>query len=97
MNDRSEATLIPLIERHVQPHSSIYCDRWSAYCVLNNKGYRHFTVLHKYAFQKVNVNKQTKEEVTVHTNCIKGAWKQAKSHFQKNVRDLIKSIRRPHG
>ena len=83
VNDRSEATLIPLIERHVQPGSSIYSDGWSAYCDLNNKGYRHFTVLHKYAFKKVYVNEQTKEEVTVHTNRIEGAWKHAKSHFRK--------------
>ena len=79
VKDRSEATLI--VERHVQPGSSIYSDGWSAYCDLNNKGYRHFTVLHKYAFKKVDVNEE--EEVTVHTNSIKGAWKHAKSHFQK--------------
>ena len=40
----------------------------------------HFTVLHKYAFKKVHVNEQTKEEVT---NCIEGAWKHAKSHLRK--------------
>ena len=42
VNDRSEATLIPLIERHVQQGSSIYSDGRSSYCDLNNKGYSHF-------------------------------------------------------
>lgn len=83
MSDRTEATLLPIIERHVEKGSSIYSDGWSAYCPLNELGYRHFTVLHKYAFKKTCVNKETNEEVEVHTNRIKGAWKHAKTILGK--------------
>ena len=83
VNDRSEATLIPIIERHVEKGSTIFSDGWSAYSDLNNKGYKHFTVLHKYAFRKTYVNVDTNEEVVVHTNRMEGAWKHAKNHFRK--------------
>ena len=83
VNDRSQNTLIPLIERHIEKGSTIYSDGWSAYCDLNSRGYRHFTVLHKYAFKKIYVNVETKEEIVVHTNRIEGAWKHAKNHFRK--------------
>ena len=83
VNDRSEETLLPLIERHVEKGSSIYSDGWSAYWDLNNRGYKHFTVLHKYSFKKVYVETATKKEVVVHTNRIEGAWKHAKAHFRK--------------
>lgn len=83
VSDRSKETLIPLIVRHVEPGSTIYSDGWSSYCDLNNIGYKHFTVLHKYAFTKVYVNQETMEEVVVHTNRIEGAWKHAKEHFKK--------------
>ena len=49
VKDRSEATLIPLIQRHGQPGSSIYSDGWSAYCDLNNKGVgisQYYTNIH---------------------------------------------------
>lgn len=85
MSDRTEVTLLPLIERHVEKGSSIHSDSWSAYCPLNDFGYRHFTVLHKYAFKKTYVNKETNEEVEVHTNRIEGAWKHAKDHFGKRA------------
>ncbi|MCG7867879.1 MAG: IS1595 family transposase [Candidatus Thiodiazotropha taylori] len=83
VNDRTEATLVPLIQRHVAEGSTIYSDGWSAYCDLNNLGYKHFTVLHKYAFKKIYVDVDTKEEVVVHTNRIEGAWKHAKDHFRR--------------
>ena len=83
VNDRSQNTLIPLIEWHIEKGSTIYSDGWSAYCDLNSRGYRHFTVLHKYAFKKIYVNVETKEEIVVHTNRIEGAWKHAKNHFRK--------------
>lgn len=83
MSDRTEVTLFHIIERHVEKVSSIYSDGWSVYCPLNDLGYRHFTVLHKYEFKKTYVNKETNEEVEVHTNIIEGAWKHAKNHFRK--------------
>ena len=83
VSDRSEETLLPTIERHVEKGATIFSDGWSAYCPLNNLGYEHFTVLHKYSFKKTYVNQDTKEEVEVHTNRIEGAWKHAKDHFRK--------------
>ena len=47
------------------------------------RGYKHFTVLHKYAFKKVYVEVATKKEVAVHINRIEGAWKHTKSHISK--------------
>ena len=81
--DRREVTLIPVIQRHVEPGSTIYSDGWSAYCNLNDLGYRHFTVIHKYAFKKVYRNVETGQLVSVHTNKIEGAWTHAKMHFRK--------------
>lgn len=83
VNDRSADTLIPLIQRHVIPGSTIFSDGWSAYCNLNELGYQHFSVIHKYSFKKVYVNNETKEEVICHTNQIEGAWKHAKDYFKR--------------
>jgi transposase-like protein len=83
VSDRSEETLIPIIQRHVEPGATIYSDGWSSYCSLNELGYNHFTVLHKYSFKKVYVKEGTGEEVQVHTNRIEGAWKHAKDHFRR--------------
>ena len=85
VSDRTEATLLPIIQRHVIPGSTIYSDGWSAYYNLNDAGYRHFTVLHKYAFKKEYRNTATGAIVTVHTNRIEGAWKHAKDHFRRIV------------
>ena len=81
--DRTAATLIPLIQRHVEPGTTIYSDGWTAYCDLNDLGYRHFTVLHKYSFKKVYKNVATGVEEVVCTNQIEGAWKHAKDHFRR--------------
>ena len=84
VSDRTAETLITIIERHVQPGSTIYSDGWSAYCNLNNLGYDHFTVLHKYSFKKIYVQVgNPAEKVEVHTNRIEGAWCHAKDHFRK--------------
>lgn len=83
VSDRSEDTLIPIIKNHVEAGSTIYSDGWSAYCGLNELGYNHFTVLHKYSFKKVYINQNTREEVEIHTNRIEGAWKHAKEHFRR--------------
>ncbi|XP_045191303.2 uncharacterized protein LOC123548134 [Mercenaria mercenaria] len=85
VTDRTKETLIPLIQRHVAPGSTIYSDGWSAYLDLNTLGYRHFTILHKYAFKKAYKNVETGDITYVHTNRIEGAWKHAKDHFRRIV------------
>ena len=49
----------------------------------NDLGFKHFAVLQKYSFNKVYVDKETKQEIVVHTNRIEGAWKHAKDHFKR--------------
>ena len=83
VDHRDEETLIKLIQRHVKPGSRIFSDGWSAYASLNQRGYEHFTVIHKYAFQKKYRNTRTGEVITVHTNRIEGAWRHAKDHFKR--------------
>lgn len=83
VSDRSEGTLLPIIEMYIEKGATIYSDGWSAYCPLNDLGNNHFTVLHKYAFKKSYINKFTNEEVHVHTNRIEGALKHTKDHFRR--------------
>jgi transposase-like protein len=83
VENRSNATLIPLIERHIEKGSTIYSDGWTAYCHLNDIGYKHFTVLHKYAFKKKYKHMETGEMVSAHTNQTEGTWKHAKAYFRK--------------
>ncbi|XP_060590076.1 uncharacterized protein LOC132745237 [Ruditapes philippinarum] len=83
VKDRTADTLIPLIERHVEKGSTIYSDGFSAYFHLNDMGYRHFTVIHKYSFKKTYKNAETGDIEVVHTNRIEGAWKHAKDYFRK--------------
>lgn len=71
---------------HIDSHhsgSTIYSDWWSTYCSLNDLGYKHFTVLHKYSFKKIYVKESTREEVEIHTNRIEGTWKHGKERFQR--------------
>lgn len=56
VNDRTEETLLSIIEKHAEKGSTIYNDGWSAYCDLNSRGYKNVTVLHKYTFKKICVN-----------------------------------------
>jgi transposase-like protein len=83
VEDRSQATLLPIIQRHVQLGSTIYSDGWSAYCDLNEVDYNHFSVIHKRAFKKQYKHVRTGKIVDVQTNRIEGAWKHAKDHFRK--------------
>lgn len=49
-NRRNAETLIPLIEKHVEPGSTIVSDCWGAYNNLDQRGYNHLTVNHTYNF-----------------------------------------------
>ena len=55
VSDRSEDTLLRIIQRHVEPGSTIYSDGWSAYCGLNDLS--PFPPLHKYSFKKVYIGR----------------------------------------
>ena len=59
-NKRDEATLIPLIQKHIAPGTTIYTDGWGAYCNLEKYGYKHMTVNHSLNFKNPDTG--------VHTN-----------------------------
>ena len=48
VDDRSAETLEAIITRHSEPGSIIYSDGWKGYMGLNDLGFRHFTVEHKW-------------------------------------------------
>ncbi len=71
-DDRSEATLLPIIETFIEKGTTIIFDCWKAYCNLEKYGYKHVTVNHSKEF--VNNNGD-------HTNKIEGHCRQAKAKF----------------
>ena len=70
VDDRSEATLLPIIETFIEKGTTIISDCWKAYCNLEKHGYVHETVNHSKEFVNQNGN---------HTNKIEGHWRQAKA------------------
>jgi len=46
VDKRDVPTLIPLIEKHVAPASSIFADSWAAYLHLSELEYEYFSVAH---------------------------------------------------
>ena len=63
--DTKATTLIPLIQEHTQPGSTIYTDELASYSGLSGLGYIHESVQHG-AGQYVDGN--------AHTNSIEGLW-----------------------
>jgi transposase-like protein len=65
--DRSAATLLPIIARHVLPGSIVHTDLWRSYFgVADLIGVSHLTVNHSQTF--------VDEDTGVHTNYIEGSW-----------------------
>ena len=71
VEDRSAATLLPLIREHVRPGTRIITDGWRAYNGLQN----HEVVNHQLHFVDPN-------DRTIHTNTIEGSWGNCKSKFR---------------
>ena len=67
---RNRETLIPIIQKFIQPGTIIISDCWKAYDVLNKLDYEHLKVNHSIEF----VNEEGD-----HTNKIEGHWRQAKA------------------
>ena len=70
VEDRSAATLLTLIQKHIARGSIIYSDCWKAYSKLEELGYSHLTVNHSENFKD--------PETGCHTNGIEGDWQKAK-------------------
>ena len=64
-SDVKARTLIPLIQEHIQPGSTIYTDELASYYRLSSLGYTHQSVQHR-ARQYVDGN--------VHINSVEGFW-----------------------
>ena len=69
VHKRDEATLLPLIERHIAMGTMTISDCWKVYINLEKHGYKHEMVDHSKEF----VNSEG-----FHTNKIEGHWQQAK-------------------
>jgi hypothetical protein len=57
-------------------------DGWAGYLHLNELGFEHYTVYHRYEF----VTEYLRPDGTIeraHTNTIEGAWRHARLHFSK--------------
>ena len=71
VNDRSERTLIPIINNHVLPGTRIITDSWRSYNAVQN----HVSVNHSVSF----VNPIDR---TIHTNTIEGNWSNVKTKYR---------------
>ena len=70
VEDRSEATLLPIMKEWIAPGTLIISDCWKSYVNLEKHGYSQETVNHSKEF----VNKNGK-----HTNKIEGQWRHLKT------------------
>ena len=66
--DRSAATLVPLVRRHVHPDTTVFSDCWKAYHNLKDHFHQHNTVNH-------SVNFVDPDDPILHTNRIESTWR----------------------
>ena len=74
IDNRDAATLIPIIQAHVQPGTMIYSDGWAAYNDLAQLGYGHEVIGHG----QHSVDPAT----AVHTNGVRAYWSRAKQKIK---------------
>lgn len=81
--NRKSETILPIIERHIVPGSTIYTDGFRNYRRLTEMGYNHDNVVHS-----------DKEFVrgNIHSNSIEGFW----SHMKRSIRNAHGSISQEH-
>ena len=85
---RDAATLIPIIQREVQPGSTIHSDEWPAYRRLNQIGFQHLTVNHQHEY--VNNNSGA------HTQGIERSWLDSKIEILKKKRGVPHAMLQGH-
>lgn len=73
VENRSAASLIPIINQYIRPGSTIYSDEWKAYRSIEN--FEHLTVCHKYNF--------VDPDTLAHTQGIESQWHLAKMRNKK--------------
>ena len=77
VEDRSQKTLIPLVQKWILPGTSIISDCWKGYINLEKYGYKHKTVNH---------SKEFVNEEGDNTNKIEGHWRQLKASLPTHGR-----------
>lgn len=77
VDDRSEKTLLSLIQKWIEPCSVIISDCWKAYINLEKYGYTHETV---------NNSQEFVNDEGAHTNKIEGHWRQLKANLPTHGR-----------
>ena len=70
VEDRSEATLLPIIQDWIEPGTLIVSDCWKSYHNLDKYGYSH---------QTVNHSKESVNEDGYNMNKMEGHWKHVKA------------------
>ena len=75
VDDRSAATLIPIIQRYILPGTLIISDEWQAYSSLSSLGYQHQTVNHSQNFVDPGTD--------AHTNSVEGYWSCVKRQMRR--------------
>ena len=75
VQDRSAETLIPLIQQHVRPGTTIISDEWSAYNALGEFGYHNLSVYHSVNFVDLTTG--------AHTENVEGTWSYCKTKLKR--------------
>jgi len=74
VEDRSAATLIPIIKQYILPGTTIVSDCWKSYSSLRDEGFLHQTVNHSIEFVS---------ESGAHTNNIESRWNALKKSLPR--------------
>ena len=75
VENREADTLLPIIQTHIRPGTTIYSDGWAAYNRIAQLGYSHEVVVHEHHFV---------DPVTgVHTNGVEAYWSRAKKKIKE--------------
>ena len=86
-NNRSATTLLPLIQQHVLPGTTVMTDEWRAYRTLPALGYQHSTVNHSVHFVDPFTG--------AHTQNIESQWRPFKRRLCRGgIRDTPASLER---
>lgn len=85
VEDRSAATLIPIIKQYILPGTKIMSDCWKSYDKLSEEGFIHGTVNHSIEF----VNSETGD----HTQTIESTWRAVKRSLPRGgtVKEMYNS------
>nr|CAH7748258.1 unnamed protein product [Callosobruchus chinensis] len=75
VDKRDSDTLIPIIQKHEKPGTTIHTDPWKAYDGLGDAGYVHHKVNHS------DIENRFVSQDGTHTQRIEATWRPAKNWF----------------